>query len=169
MTLLQIERASPGGWHQREIAGVEISITAYDKAARLPRRRECTPRTARTKRSQKADHAYANHKPYTLVGMITRGRPAIGADARRSAELMAGCAVLSQTDEFTPLVWRMTVDGWKSRSVRRTCSKRLRVFGATGAALVDWWTTINVSPAQSIRGRHRRRGRASRQSHCGRS
>src|ERR1700722_9303724 len=133
LTLLQLETGKSWGDTSVEIAGVEIINYWIDKAGDFLADETVRPYGA-ANATKKLTIAY---EPYPLVGMITPWNGPLSVPLLDvPAALMAGCAVLSKPSEFTPLVWRMAVDGWKQIGAPDVLDA-VCGFGETGAALVD--------------------------------
>ena len=133
LTLLQLETGKSWGDANIEIAGVQIINYWIDNAADFLADQTVRPAGAATI-AKKLTIAY---QPYPLVGIITPWNGPLSVPlVDIPAALMAGCAVLSKPSEFTPLVWRMAVDGWKQIGAPDVLDA-VYGFGETGAALVD--------------------------------
>ena len=133
LTLLQLETGKSWGDTSVEIAGVEIINYWIDKAGDFLADETVRPYGA-ANAAKKLTIAY---EPYPLVGMITPWNGPLSVPLLDvPAALMAGCAVLSKPSEFTPLVWRMAVDGWKQIGAPDVLDA-VCGFSETGAALVD--------------------------------
>ena len=133
LTLLQLETGKSWGDVSIEIAGVQTINYWIDNAAAFLADETVRPYGA-TNAAKKLTIAY---EPYPLVGMITPWNGPLSVPMLDiPAALMAGCAVLSKPSEFTPLGWRMVVDGWKQIGAPDVFDA-VYGFGQTGAALVD--------------------------------
>ncbi len=133
LTLLQLETGKSWGDTNIEIAGVQIINYWIDKAGEFLADQSVRPYGA-ANAAKKLTIAY---EPYPLVGVITPWNGPLSVPLVDIAPaLMAGCAVLSKPSEFTPLVWRMAVDGWKQIGAPDVLDAVFG-FGQTGAALVD--------------------------------
>jgi acyl-CoA reductase-like NAD-dependent aldehyde dehydrogenase len=133
LTLLQLETGKSWGDANIEMAGVQMINYWIDNAADFLADQTVRPAGAATI-AKKLTIAY---QPYPLVGIITPWNGPLSVPlVDISAALMAGCAVLSKPSEFTPLVWRMAVDGWKQIGAPDVLDA-VYGFGQTGAALVD--------------------------------
>ncbi len=133
LTLLQLETGKSWGDTNIEIAGVQLINYWIDNAAEFLADENVRPYGA-ANAAKKLTIAY---EPYPLVGMITPWNGPLSVPLIDIAPaLMAGCAVLSKPSEFTPLVWRMAVDGWKQIGAPEVLDAVFG-FGETGAALVD--------------------------------
>lgn len=133
LTLLQLETGKSWGDTNIEIAGVQLINYWIDNAAEFLADENVRPYGA-ANAAKKLTIAY---EPYPLVGMITPWNGPLSVPLVDIAPaLMAGCAVLSKPSEFTPLVWRMAVDGWKQIGAPEVLDAVFG-FGETGAALVD--------------------------------
>lgn len=77
------------------------------------------------------------HEPYPLVGVITPWNGPLSVPLLDiPAALMAGCAVLSKPSEYTPLVWKTAVNGWKEVGAPDVLDA-VYGFGETGSAVGD--------------------------------
>jgi acyl-CoA reductase-like NAD-dependent aldehyde dehydrogenase len=133
LTLLQLETGKSWGDTCVEIAGVQTINYWIDHADEFLADEAVRPYGA-ANAAKKLTIAY---EPYPLVGMITPWNGPLSVPLLDiPAALMAGCAVLSKPSEFTPLVWRMAVDGWKQIGAPDVLDAVFG-FGQTGAALVD--------------------------------
>ncbi len=133
LTVLQLETVKSWGDANIEIAGVQLINYWIDNAAEFLADENVRPYGA-ANAAKKLTIAY---EPYPLVGMITPWNGPLSVPLVDIAPaLMAGCAVLSKPSEFTPLVWRMAVDGWKQIGAPEVLDAVFG-FGETGAALVD--------------------------------
>ena len=133
LTVLQLETGKSWGDTNIEIAGVQIINYWIDNAREFLADETVRPYGA-ANAAKKLTIAY---EPYPLVGVITPWNGPLSVPLSDiPAALMAGCAVLSKPSEFTPLVWRMAVDGWKQVGAPDVLDAVFG-FGETGAALVD--------------------------------
>jgi acyl-CoA reductase-like NAD-dependent aldehyde dehydrogenase len=133
LTVLQLETGKSWGDTCVEIAGVQIINYWIDHAAEFLADEPVRPYGA----ANAAKKLTIVYEPYPLVGMITPWNGPLSVPLLDvSAALMAGCAVLSKPSEFTPLVWRMAVEGWKQIGAPNVLDAVFG-FGQTGAALVD--------------------------------
>ena len=133
LTLLQLETGKSWGDTNIEIAGVQLINYWIDNAAEFLADENVRPYGA-ANAAKKLTIAY---EPYSLVGMITPWNGPLSVPLVDIAPaLMAGCAVLSKPSEFTPLAWRMAVDGWKQIGAPEVLDA-VYGFAQTGAALVD--------------------------------
>jgi acyl-CoA reductase-like NAD-dependent aldehyde dehydrogenase len=133
LTLLQLETGKSWGDTNIEMAGVQLINYWVDNAAEFLADETVRPYGV-ANAAKKLTIAY---EPYPLVGMITPWNGPLSVPLIDIAPaLMAGCAVLSKPSEFTPLVWRMAVDGWKQIGAPDVLDA-VYGFGQTGAALVD--------------------------------
>ena len=83
---------------------------------------------------QEADH---DLPAVPLVGVITPWNGPLSVPLLDiPAALIAGCAVLSKPSEFTPLAWRVAVEGWKQIGAPDVLDVVFG-YGETGAALVE--------------------------------
>jgi acyl-CoA reductase-like NAD-dependent aldehyde dehydrogenase len=133
LTLLQLETGKSWGDTNIEMSGVQLINYWVENAAEFLADENVRPYGV-AYAAKKLTIAY---QPYPLVGMITPWNGPLSVPLVDIAPaLMAGCAVLSKPSEFTPLVWRMAVDGWKQIGAPDVLDA-VYGFGQTGAALVD--------------------------------
>ena len=133
LTLLQLETGKSWGDANIEIVGVQNINYWIEKAGEFLADETVRPYGA----ANAAKKLTISYEPYPLVGVITPWNgPLLVPLVDIAPALMAGCAVLSKPSEFTPLVWRMAVDGWKQIGAPDVLDA-VHGFGQTGAALVD--------------------------------
>jgi acyl-CoA reductase-like NAD-dependent aldehyde dehydrogenase len=133
LTVLQLETGKSWGDTSVEIAGVQIINYWIDKAAEFLADEIVRPYGA----ANAVKKLTISYEPYSLVGVITPWNGPLSVPLLDiPAALMAGCAVLSKPSEFTPLVWKIAVDGWKEIGAPDVLDA-VNGFGPTGAALVD--------------------------------
>ena len=133
LTLLQRETGKSWGDTNVEIASVQMINYWIDKAGEFLAD-ESVRHWGAANAAKKLAIIY---EPHPLVGFITPWNGPLSIPLFDiPAALMAGCAVLSKPSEFTPLVWRMAVDGWKQIGAPDVLDA-VYGFGETGAALVD--------------------------------
>ena len=133
LTVLQLETGKSWGDTCVEIAGVQIINYWIDKAGEFLADETVRPYGA----ANAAKKLTIGYEPYPLVGVITPWNGPLSVPLLDiPAALMAGCAVLSKPSEFTPLVWKIAVDGWKEIGAPDVLDAVFG-FGPTGAALVD--------------------------------
>jgi acyl-CoA reductase-like NAD-dependent aldehyde dehydrogenase len=76
--------------------------------------------------------------PHPLVGVISPWKAPIGVPAFDvPGALMAGCAVLTKSSEWTPLAWEEVVRGWNEDVGAPPVLGSVTGAGETGAAVVD--------------------------------
>jgi acyl-CoA reductase-like NAD-dependent aldehyde dehydrogenase len=108
LTLLQLETGKSWGDTNIEMSGVQLINYWVENAAEFLADENVRPYGV-AYAAKKLTIAY---EPYPLVGMITPWNGPLSVPLVDIAPaLVAGCAVLSKPSEFTPLVWRMAVDG----------------------------------------------------------
>jgi acyl-CoA reductase-like NAD-dependent aldehyde dehydrogenase len=133
LTLLQLETGKSWGDTGVEITAVQIINYWIDNAAEFLADQTVRPYGA-VNAAKKLTIVY---EPYPLVGVITPWNGPLSVPLFDiPAALMAGCAVLSKPSEFTPLIWRAAVEGWKQIGAPDVLNAVFG-FGETGAALVD--------------------------------
>ncbi|HYY01396.1 MAG TPA: aldehyde dehydrogenase family protein [Mycobacterium sp.] len=133
LTVLQLETGKSWGDTNVEIAAVHIINYWIDKAGEFLADETVRPYGA----ANAAKKLTISYEPYPLVGVITPWNTPLSMPLLDiPAALMAGCAVLSKPSEFTPLSWKIAVDGWKEIGAPDVLDV-VNGFGPTGVALVD--------------------------------
>lgn len=133
LTPLQLETGKSWGDTGVEISAVQIINYWIDKAAEFLADQTVRPYGA-ANAGKKLTVVY---EPYQLVGVITPWNGPLSVPLLDiPAALMAGCAVLSKPSEFTPLAWRVAVEGWKQIGAPNVLDVVFG-YGETGAALVN--------------------------------
>jgi acyl-CoA reductase-like NAD-dependent aldehyde dehydrogenase len=95
------------------------------------RRRPHTPAMA-------AKRLSVEYSPHQLLGVITPWNAPVGVPMLDiPGALLAGCAVLTKSSEFTPLAWEEVVRGWNEDLGAPPVLGSVTGGGATGAAVVD--------------------------------
>ncbi len=133
LTPLQLETGKSWGDTGVEIAALQIINYWIDNAAEFLADQSVRPYGA-ANAGKKLTLVY---QPYPLVGVITPWNGPLSVPLLDiPAALMAGCAVLSKPSEFTPLAWRVAVEGWKQIGAPDVLDVVFG-YGETGAALVN--------------------------------
>jgi acyl-CoA reductase-like NAD-dependent aldehyde dehydrogenase len=133
LTPLQLETGKSWGDAGVEIAVLQIINYWIDNAAEFLAEQPVRPWGA-VNAAKKLTVVY---EPYQLVGVITPWNGPLSVPLLDiPAALIAGCAVLSKPSEFTPLAWRVAVEGWKQIGAPDVLDVVFG-FGETGAALVN--------------------------------
>ncbi|WP_297795024.1 aldehyde dehydrogenase family protein [Mycobacterium sp.] len=133
LTPLQLETGKSWGDTGVEISGLQIINYWIDNAAEFLADQTVRPYGA-ANAGKKLTLVY---EPYQLVGVITPWNGPLSVPLLDiPAALMAGCAVLSKPSEFTPLAWRVAVEGWKQIGAPNVLDVVFG-YGETGAALVN--------------------------------
>jgi len=132
-TVLQLESGKSWGDTGVEIATLQIINYWIDNAAAFLADQTVRPYGV----ANAAKKLTVVYEPYPLVGVITPWNGPLSVPLLDiPAALLAGCAVLSKPSEFTPLVWRAAVEGWKQIGAPDVLDAVFG-FGETGAALVN--------------------------------
>ncbi|GAB1816150.1 aldehyde dehydrogenase family protein [Mycobacterium sp. MUNTM1] len=133
LTPLQLETGRSWGDTGVEIAALQIINYWIDNAAEFLADQAVRPYGA-ANAGKKLTLVY---QPYPLVGVITPWNGPLSVPLLDiPAALMAGCAVLSKPSEFTPLAWRVAVEGWKQIGAPDVLDAVFG-YGETGATLVN--------------------------------
>lgn len=133
LTPLQLETGKSWGDTGVEIAAVQIINYWIDNASEFLADQTVRPYGA----ANAGKKLTLTYEPYQLVGVITPWNGPLSVPLLDiPAALMAGCAVLSKPSEFTPLAWRVAVEGWKQIGAPNVLDVVFG-YGETGAALVD--------------------------------